>query len=141
MWPKTFETRLASWTDLRKRVDDLPIDVALEQINQWWSHVPWQPYYLHWDDLDTWPDPWQLLNDNVYCDVAKALGMLYTISMLERQDMYDAELIYAEDGRNLVQVNQGKYILNWSPDTVVNTIQEVKIKRRLAQSQIKQQYN
>jgi hypothetical protein len=141
MWPDTFATRLTSWTDLRNRVDTLPIELALLEINQWWSQTPWRPYYLHWDDQPAWPDPWQLLSDNIYCDLAKALGILYTISMLDRADMADAELVLTEDGRNLVQVTQRKYILNWNPDSVVNTNQAIKIKRRLVQSQIKKQYN
>jgi hypothetical protein len=141
MWPNTFATRLTSWTDLRNRVNTLPIELALLEINQWWSQTPWRPYYLHWDDQSTWPDPWQLLSDDIYCDLAKALGILYTISMLDRADMADAELVLTEDGRNLVQVTQGKYILNWNPDSVVNTNQAIKIKRRLVQSQIKKQYN
>jgi hypothetical protein len=141
MWPDTFATRLTSWTDLRNRVNTLPIELALLEINQWWSQTPWRPYYLHWDDQPAWPDPWQLLSDDIYCDLAKALGILYTISMLDRADMADAELVLTEDGRNLVQVTQRKYILNWNPDSVVNTNQAIKIKRRLVQSQIKKQYN
>ena len=110
---------------------------ALETINAWWHQTPWKPYYLHWDDQPRWPDPWQLLSDDVYCPVAKALGILYTISMLDRADMVDATLVLTEDGDNLVLVQETKYILNWSPDSVVNTFQEVKIRRQLKQQQIK----
>ena len=110
---------------------------ALETINAWWQKTPWKPYYLHWDDQPRWPDPWQLLNDDVYCDVAKGLGILYTISMLDRADMTDAELVLTESGDNLVLVQERKYILNWSPTSVVNTFQEVNIIRQLKQYQIK----
>jgi hypothetical protein len=34
----------------------------------------------------TWPDPWQLLSDDVYCEVARGLGILYTITLLDRAD-------------------------------------------------------
>ena len=110
---------------------------ALSTINAWWQQTPWKPYYLHWDDQPRWPNPWQLLNDNVYCPVAKGLGILYTISMLDRADMTDAELVLTESGDNLVLVQERKYILNWSSDSVVNTFQEVKIIRQLKQQQIK----
>jgi hypothetical protein len=137
MWPQTFDARLASWNQLRDSCQKFPIETALETINHWWSHAPWRPYYLHWDDQATWPDPWQLLSDNVYCDLAKALGILYTISLLDRADMADAELVLTEEGDNLVQVAKEKYILNWSPNTVVNTFQEVKIKQQFKQHPIK----
>jgi hypothetical protein len=137
MWPKPFDVRLASWNRLRDRVQSLPIETALIEINRWWFAAPWRPYYLHWDDQDKWPDPWQLLSDDVYCELARGLGILYTISLLDRADMVDAELVSTEDGSNLVRVAKEKYILNWSPDSVVNTFQEVKIRRQLKQQQIK----
>jgi hypothetical protein len=137
MWPATFDVRLASWNQLRNHVHPLPLETALTEINAWWFRSPWRPYYLHWDDQPNWPDPWQLLNDNVYCDLARALGILYTISMLDRADMVDAELVLTDDGSNLVLVAKEKYILNCNPDSVVNTYQEVKIRRQLKQYQIK----
>ena len=141
MWPKTFAGRLESWYSMRQQCHGLSAESALELINSWWFTTPWQPYYLDWLDLETWPDPWQLLNDNVYCDLARALGILYTISLLDRADLTNAILVLSQDGHNLVVVDKSKYILNWNPDTVVNTSQTIEIHRQLSQSQIKQQYN
>ena len=137
MWPPTFAARLESWTALRTLAQDQDLETALAAINAWWSNSPWKAYYLHWDDYAHWPDPWQLLSDNIYCDVAKALGILYTISLLDRADMADATLVLTEDHRNLVLVSKTKYILNWNLDSVVNTNQAVKIRRQFEQHQIK----
>ena len=137
MWPVNFADRLTAWADLRSRCQSLDLESALTTVNQWWFDSPWQPYYLHWDDQPKWPDPWQLLSDNVYCDLAKALGILYTISLLDRADMADAELVLAEDGSNLVLVAKEKYILNWNKDLIVNNKPKVKIIRKLKQHQIK----
>jgi hypothetical protein len=137
MWPSTFDARLASWAQLREHCQTLPLDSALTSINSWWFHTPWRPYYLHWDDQLTWPDPWQLLSDDVYCPLARGLGILYTISMLDRADMADTKLVLTEEGDNLVLVAKEKYILNWTTDTVVNTFQEVKIKKQFKQQTIK----
>jgi hypothetical protein len=137
MWFPTFSARLESWNLLRDRCQFSPLDSALETINEWWFEVPWRPYYLHWDDQPVWPDPWQLLSDDVYCDLARGLGILYTISLLDRADMADAELVLTEDGSNLVRVAKEKYILNWNPNSIVNTFQEVKIKRQYKQQPIK----
>jgi hypothetical protein len=137
MWPRDFAARLESWTALRRQTQDQDLETALAAINAWWFNTPWQAYYLDWDNQLTWPDPWQLLSDNVYCDVAKALGILYTITLLDRADMADATLVLTEDHRNLVLVSKTKYILNWNSDGVVNTNQAVKIRRQFEQHQIK----
>jgi hypothetical protein len=140
MWSSDFSARLSSWNNLRDNCQALPIKPALEAINDWWFDVPWRPYYLHWDDQNTWPDPWQLLSDNYYCDLARALGILYTITLLDRADLEPAELVLTETGDNLVLVTKEKYILNWDRDTVVNTNQEVNIKKQLSQEAVKKQY-
>jgi len=136
MWPTTFDARLESWNQLRDHVQNLPLESALTAINTWWFNCPWRPYYLHWDDRPSWPDPWQLLSDNVYCDLARGLGIVYTISMLDRADMVDAMLVLTEDDGNLVQVAKEKYILNWKVEDIVNTFTKVKIKRQYQQHQI-----
>ena len=141
MWPQNFDQRLRAWYTLRESAHALPLESALETINTWWFRCPWQPYYLHWDENSTWPDPWQLLSDNVYCDIARGLGILYTISFIDREDMGDAELILTKKGHNLVSVAQRKYILNWEPTTVVNNNHEAQIRQHLTQYQIKKQYN
>jgi len=63
---------------------------------------------------------------------------MYTISMLDREDLQDAQLIeYQSD--NLVLVNKEKYILNWDPDQVVNiSLGKSKPRRQVSQEQIKQ---
>lgn len=136
MWPDTFGDRLTSWNQLRNDTQELPVQQALEQINQWWFQTPWRPYYLHWDDMATWPDPWQLLNENMYCDLARALGILYTITLLNRADLGPADLVLTESGHNLVLVNKTKYILNWVSTSVVNNNPESRIHRRYQQQQI-----
>ena len=140
MWPATFSARLESWNALRDSCQNLPSDQALATINEWWFNVPWKPYYLHWDDQQEWPDPWQLLSDNIFCDLARGLGILYTITLLDRADLTSARLVLTDSGDNLVSVSKEKYILNWDRDTIVNTNQEVKIKKQLTQQAVKQQY-
>ena len=136
IWPVSFASRLESWNQLRDQCQTLPVQTALENINAWWFRAPWKPYYLHWDDQKTWPDPWQLLSDDIYCELARGLGILYTITLLDRADLAPVELILTQDDVNLVQVAKEKYILNWTADTVVNTIQATTIKRQYQQDQI-----
>jgi hypothetical protein len=139
MWSHTFPERLQAWADLRVQAASLPLETALEAINTWWFQTPWRPYHLHWDDQPTWPDPWQLLDDNIYCGLARGLGIMYTIAMIDREDIQHAELV-EEDGDNLVLINQSKYILNWDASSIVNTSPQITLSRhRVSQNKIKQQ--
>lgn len=119
MWPSKFEDRLDSWVSMRNSVRDSEIFSTLQTVNQWWAQSPWRPYYLHWNDYREWPGPWDLLSDNHFCDVARSLGIMYTLMLLDRRDISDIVIAETNLG-NLVLVNDGKYILNWSPDDVLN---------------------
>jgi hypothetical protein len=119
MWLPTFAQRLESWSQLRAQAAQVESESALHLINAWWFHSPWRAYHLHWDDQPTWPDPWQLLSDNMYCGLARGLGIMYTIAMLDHPEMQDSCLVDT-DSDNLVLVAQKKYILNWGPEQVLN---------------------
>ena len=127
-WYNSFSDRLSAWAHLRSNLST-DTERALSDINQWWLRTPWTAYYLHWDDRAEWPDPWQLLSDNVYCDLARGLGILYTLAMIDRPDITDAVLAET-DQTNLVLVNNEKYILNYFTDTIVNNTFEIATTRR-----------
>ena len=123
MWPASFEDRLQQWSHLRSTSANLSLEESLDKINVWWSRTPWTSFYLHPDDLENWPDPWQLLSDNIYCDLARALGIVYTVYLLDRNDIDDIELVQTDEYYNLVYLCKRKYILDYSTDTVLNTYQ------------------
>jgi hypothetical protein len=138
MLPRTFAERLESWSNLRHNVQSLPVPQALEIINSWWFQTSWRAYHLHWDDQPNWPDPWQLLDDHLYCSLARGLGIMYTIAMIERDDMQDAVLAEL-DSDNLVLVSNKKYILNWDATEIVNiNLDGTKMSRCVTLNQIKQ---
>lgn len=138
MWPTSFESRLSSWYQLRQSVRPMLLDQTLLTINQWWFAVPWRAYYLHWDDQPSWPDPWQLLDDNCFCSVARGLGILYTITLLDRPNLM-AELVDTGSD-NLVLINGEKYILNWDKDQIVNiNLPPYRARHRLRSEQLKTQ--
>jgi len=118
MWPAHFEHRLRDWNLLRDRCDGNELDQALLDINDWWFRAPMVNRYLHWDDWQKWPDPWQLLADDYYCDVARALGILYTIRM--SNSVYTSVCLVQTESETLVLIDSGKYIVNWCPGQVLN---------------------
>lgn len=105
------------------------LETALCSVNAWWFQAPWSSYYLHWDDHRDWPDPWQLLSENIFCEVARGLGIVYTLIMLERSDIHDCSLCECSNG-TVVQLDSGKYILNWWSDRIVNINSETGPPRR-----------
>ena len=114
------DDRLVDWNQLRVDNQNLELGEALVNINNWWQMLPLDNFYLHWDDIDRWPSPWEIIADGIFCNLTKALGIAYTIHLLERDDIQSIELAQTKESDNLVLVNQGLYILNWSPNELLN---------------------
>ena len=115
--------RLTRWRDFRKSLDNLPLDQAVQSVVDFWNSCPFNPYYLDPDQPENWPDPWTLIEENYYCDLAKALGMLYTIKFTKHDPAVEIRVYYDPETRltyNLVWIEQGKYVLNLISDEVVN---------------------
>ena len=138
--------RLAAWKRFRHELDSLEFELALKQVIKFWDRAPFNPYYLDYDP-NTWPDPWTMIADNCYCDLAKALGMLYTLYLSDHKDALEMEIrIYinpdTKQTYNLVWINQGKYVLNLEYDEVVNKQyidQRLKLKETISIKQLKLQ--
>ena len=126
-WNLRVNDRLAQWKDFRHELDRLPLQSAVVELNNMWSTAPFVNYNLDPSNPNSWPDPWTLLAENYWCDVAKALGIIYTIyfthhrtTPIELRVYYD----YKDKERYTVAwLDEGKYILNYWPYEIVNTIQ------------------
>jgi len=119
-----YEARLQSWYDLRTQLSGSDTQTKCIEVDKWWQNAPLVNHHLHILDQDNWPDPWELLVENTYCYVARALGMCYTLSLL---DIANIELVEATDSQGddvvLVLVDNAKYILNYHPNTVISNKQ------------------
>jgi len=126
-WNLRINDRLTQWKDFRHQLDRLPLESAVVELNNMWSTAPIINYNLDPSDPKTWPDPWTLLAENYWCDVAKSLGIVYTIyfsshklTPMEIRVYYD----YKDKTRHCVAwLDHGKYILNYWPYEIVNTEQ------------------
>lgn len=123
-WFDPIEQKIVQWRRWRQT---LPTDVpeCLDQVQKFWYTSPLRKVSKLTDSPDTWPDPWQLFDNMSYCERMRALGMFYSVCLIpnclllkpELHLMYDS----VGDRFTIVTLNSGKYVLNFNPQTVVNT--------------------
>lgn len=135
----TYEARLSDWYDLRVRLEDSPLEEKCVEIDKWWQKAPLVNHHLHLLDSENWPDPWQLLVENTYCEVARALGMCYTLLLLGEVEIKIAEATdRMGDDVVIVLVDNAKYVMNYYPNTVLsNTLEDFNVKRTVSLDNIK----
>ena len=133
IFQSSYEARLQDWFQLRESVSKLTLKEQCVIIDKWWQRAPLVNHYLHPHDIDNWPDPWELLSENTYCELARALGMCYTLLLL---GVSNVELVLAKNDTSedvvLVLVDDAKYVMNYWPDTVIsNNLKDFKVVEKL----------
>ena len=124
-----YDSRLKSWYELRKSIEKADVATKCVEIDKWWQHAPLVTHYLHPKDKQAWPGPWDLLVDNQYCNIARGLGMIYTLLL---SGIEDIDFCIALDDNSeevaIVIVDRVKYVLNYWPDSVLNiNLQDFKV--------------
>lgn len=117
--------RLTLWKNFRQLINSLPLGEAIQHTNNFWHACPFSPYYLDPALPESWPDPWQLIIENTYCDLAKCLGIVYTLHLSAHTNNIQPEIRVYYDTKtrysyHLAYFDHGKYVLNLIENEVVN---------------------
>jgi len=82
MFDKTYEDRLGAWVAFRRSLEQSkdPIQDVIDCYNT----APTVSIHIDPWDQKSWPDPWQLIQENQYCDFARVLGMCYSLQLTDR---------------------------------------------------------
>ena len=118
----TYHDRLREWKNLRIISKNKPLDQLCVDVDRWWQQTPLINHHLHPLDADSWPDPWTMLSENTYCTLTRAVGICYTLLMMDIINVHIVQAVndHAEE-HNLVVVGNAKYVLSYFPDSVLST--------------------
>jgi len=93
-----FEDRLKAWTDFRKLLEDSAS--PLQDVVDFYDKCPKVSIATDPYDKKSWPDPWQLIEENQYCAMCKILGICYTLQLTERFKHNKFEIYISIDNEN-----------------------------------------
>jgi len=95
MFQLNFEDRLASWHEFRQSLETSqnPIQDTVD----FYKSAPKVSINCDPWDPETWPNPWELLEENVYCECCILLGICYTLRLTEKFAASKFELLIVVD--------------------------------------------
>ena len=82
MFDKPYYDRIKCWKQLRDEIETAadPFTRVLE----FWQSAPATSIATDPYDKESWPDPWEMIEQNEYCDFMKILAIFYTFQLTER---------------------------------------------------------
>lgn len=79
---KQSQKRLSCWYDLRQRLETSADPI--NEVTKYFLRLPRVQIYTDPYDSSTWPTPWELIDENEYCEFNIILGICYTLQLTER---------------------------------------------------------
>ena len=95
MFDKKFEDRMSLWREFRDMLEvcEDPIQTAIDFYNQ----APLTTLAIDPYTQSTWPDPWQMIEENIFCPFVKILAICYTLQLTERFSGTEPEIHIVHD--------------------------------------------
>ena len=131
------QERLLAWQQFRQHLDTLSFEQCVYETNNFWNTAPISNQYYCQTLSEQWPMSWQLIIDNLYDDIGKGLGMLYTIYYTKH--ICELEFVcgtHNSNDYNIVLIDNGKYTLNWNLEVQLNTPTQTKAAKRFAAKEL-----
>lgn len=115
------DERLVEWKKFRNRLENS--EIPFQEVVDLWSTAPFVSKYLDPNDSKKWPDPWHLILDGKFDDLAICLGMLYTLQLTQRFMRCKYEIHMSinpqiKDNRFYLSIDQS-FILNYTYKQVI----------------------
>lgn len=76
-----YEDRLRDWANFREGLSTA--DDPLQEIIDYYNQIPLVSIHTDPWTPEMWPNPWELIEENEYCEYCIILGMCYTIQLCE----------------------------------------------------------
>ena len=112
MFFNTFEDRIQLWRNFRQELEVHPD--PLIAVIEFWNRAPIGARICDPYDRDSWPDPWELIQENNYCEFGKILAMYYTLALTDRFQNEKFQLCICLD-----RSRQHLYYMLYSGDIVI----------------------
>lgn len=132
--------RLTAWKQFRDSIETS--SSPLEDVAELWSRAPFVSTFIDPSKPEQWPDPWHLILDGKFDDLAIVLGMLYTLNLTARFANAEFEIHFSESKNKQLTywlVINGKYVLNYNfkevttvqdlPEVVTSIIKPARVKK------------
>ena len=121
MFNKKYQDRLQAWSNFRQSLEtsEDPIQDTIDFYNS----APTTTIAIDPYTQSSWPDPWELLEENNYCAFVKILAICYTLQLTDvlSQASYEIHIIRdnAKCNTHYILIINKKIVIGFNGETYV----------------------
>jgi len=109
----TPEERISRWKSFREEISALEDADLLNKTAQFFASVPVETRYIDYYTPSSWPTPWEILYDKLFCRNSVSLLIYDTLCLTLGKDRVELILIDDDRDRFLVPLVDKKCLLNY----------------------------
>ena len=125
--------RLTEWKKFRNTLPALDELTQFTEVVKFFSKAPLENRSYDITDLKSWPTPWELMNENLWCRDSIAVGMEFTLGLsgINRERMEINHIIFKNksDERLILKIDQ-RWILNYDWGSIAENIDDHRVLSR-----------
>ena len=134
-WLGKPEARILSIRKFRQFINTLPFDDAAKLTQKNWMSSPRiNNFQFDLTNVNSWPNPWELFSQQIFCANSQVLGAFYTLLLSEHAKEHDISLVVLDD---VISGIQGAIVCDDYPIgnefKVVNTVTSKDISNKLGE--------
>jgi hypothetical protein len=112
--------RLTAWKQFRDSLETS--NTPFDDVADLWRSAPFVSHYLDHQNPAEWPDPWTLIVEGCFDELAIVIGMLYTIKLTQRFMNSQIEIHKATSPKEkepvYMLIVDNEYVINYEYRTV-----------------------
>jgi hypothetical protein len=75
------QDRLEHWKQFRRQLPSLPETEQLNSVAKYWALAPLAKVSYDVEDPMSWPTPWEMISQGIWCRNSVAIGMEFTLRL------------------------------------------------------------
>ena len=125
MFNQPVDSRLTEWANHRRKLDE--VNDPLQEVWDFWHLAPFTPHNRNVDPYyqQSWPSPWEIIEENKYDDFTKALMIGWTLKLTKKYQSSKIELRTLVDSARTRQYNllyiDDNWVINYSDNGPIPT--------------------
>lgn len=116
----TLSERISEWRLFRESISELSIPSKVDCTVDFFKSLPVSSRRIDFYSPETWPSPWEIFAESLFCKSSITLLFYYTLTIVEPDINIELEVIDDGEDMYIVPVWENEYILNYIPGKIID---------------------
>lgn len=127
----TLSERISEWRLFRESIADLSTQSKIDCTVDFFKGIPITSRRIDYYSPETWPTPWEIFAESLFCKSSVSLLFYYTLTTVEPDINIELEVIDDGEDMYMVPIWDEEHILNYIPGKIIDRMSAMDLTYKL----------